>query len=260
MVGNIMRLDELVNQYYNQLNENDIYIWNYISSHKKECEKLAIDHLAYKCNVSRTTILRFAQKLSLKGYGELKVYLKLDNQMTKENTNNVNFLCNSYNDLMKSMSERDCTEIFEAFDNAKNLYVFGSGMVQSSIKKEIKRIFLLGKKIFYDISGYDEAKAIVKMTTQDDLCIVISVSGENEFTIDFTKELKIRNVKTISITKSKDNSLARLCDHNLYVSTPIIDGVSDKFKYESVTSYFMLIEILFLKYMEHKSAISKKED
>lgn len=38
-----MRLDELVNQYYNQLNENDIYIWNYISSHKKECEKLAID-------------------------------------------------------------------------------------------------------------------------------------------------------------------------------------------------------------------------
>ena len=83
MVGNIMRLDELVIQYYNQLNENDIYNWNYISSHKKECEKLAIDQLAYKCNVSRTTILRFAQKLSLKGYGELKVYFKIDNQMRK---------------------------------------------------------------------------------------------------------------------------------------------------------------------------------
>ncbi len=44
---------------------------------------------------------------------------------------------------MKSMSERDCTEIFEAFDNAKNLYVFGSGMVQSSIKKENKEDFFI---------------------------------------------------------------------------------------------------------------------
>ena len=57
-----MKLEELINQHYDHLNENDFYIWNYISKHKKECEKLAIDQLAYKCNVSRTTILRFAQK------------------------------------------------------------------------------------------------------------------------------------------------------------------------------------------------------
>ena len=75
-----MQLDELVNEHYRRLNENDLYIWNYISSHRKECEKLAIDQLAFRCNVSRTTILRFAQKISLKGYGELKVLLKMDNQ------------------------------------------------------------------------------------------------------------------------------------------------------------------------------------
>lgn len=78
-----MKLDELINKYHKQLNENDLYIWSYISKHRKECETLAIDQLAHKCNVSRTTILRFSQKLSLKGYGELKVYLKLDNEKSK---------------------------------------------------------------------------------------------------------------------------------------------------------------------------------
>ena len=72
-----MKLEELINKHYDQLNANDFHIWNYISNNKHECQKMAIDQLAYKCNVSRTTILRFAQKISLKGYSELKLYLKL---------------------------------------------------------------------------------------------------------------------------------------------------------------------------------------
>lgn len=54
-----MRLEELVNKNYQSLNENDLYIWNYIIHHRKECERLSIDDLASKCNVSRSTILRF---------------------------------------------------------------------------------------------------------------------------------------------------------------------------------------------------------
>ena len=103
-----MKLDELVNKHYGQLNENDLYIWNYIFSHRKECEKLTIDQLAFKCSVSRTTVLRFAQKLSLKGYGELKVFLKLDNQEAKENIGHVDMVCESYRRVIDSMKEKDC--------------------------------------------------------------------------------------------------------------------------------------------------------
>lgn len=76
-----MRLEELVNKNYQSLNENDLYIWNYIIRHRKECERLSIDDLASKCNVSRSTILRFSKRLGLKGYAELKVFLRIDNQM-----------------------------------------------------------------------------------------------------------------------------------------------------------------------------------
>ena len=101
-----MKLQELINKHYNTLNENDIYIWNYISNNKKECQNLAIDQLAYKCNVSRTTILRFAQKISLKGYSELKLYLKLENEIVNESNNKIKIVCNNYNELIKSISEK----------------------------------------------------------------------------------------------------------------------------------------------------------
>ena len=168
-----MKLDELVNKHYGQLNENDLYIWNYISSHRKECEKLAIDQLAFKCSVSRTTVLRFAQKLSLKGYGELKVFLKLDNQEAKENIGHVDMVCESYRRVIGSMKEKDCTDIFRKFDQAKNIYVYGIGMIQSSIKKELKRTFMMSGRLIYDLSGYEEAERLLSIVTEDDLFIII---------------------------------------------------------------------------------------
>ncbi len=255
-----MKLDELVNKYYKNLNENDLYIWSYISKNRKECERLTIDQLAHKCNVSRTTILRFAQKLSLKGYGELKVYLKLDNEKTQEAIDNVEIVCDTYTEVIKNIKEKDYIEIFKAIDKAKNLYVYGIGMVQSSIKKEIKRIFLTAGKVFYDLSGYSEADAIVNIANSNDLFVIISMSGENEYILDFSKNLNIRNVPIISITKLKDNSLARLSDYNLYISTALIPKISNDIDFESLTSYFILIEILFLKYIEYKTQKEKEEE
>lgn len=253
-----MKLDTLVNKYYGQLNDNDLHIWKYISSHKRECERMTIDQLAYKCSVSRTTILRFAQKLSLKGYGELKVYLKLDNEKSTENTNNLDFICNSYYEVIKNMREIDCTEIFNKIDIARRLYVYGIGMVQSSIKNEIKRTFLSGNKIFYDIGNYSEARSVTRVVSSGDLCIIISVSGENKALLEIAKELKMKDVTIISITKLKENSLARLSDFNLYINIATINDFSCNNDYESVTSYFVLIEILFVRYMEYKNQNYKK--
>lgn len=52
-----MKLDDLVNKYYSDLNLNDLYIWRYILGHKKTCENMSISELAEHCNVSKTSIL-----------------------------------------------------------------------------------------------------------------------------------------------------------------------------------------------------------
>ncbi|WP_455542771.1 MurR/RpiR family transcriptional regulator [Intestinibacter sp.] len=252
-----MRLDELINKHYSSLNENDFYIWDYISKHKKECEKLAIDQLAYKCNVSRTTILRFAQKISLKGYSELKIYLKLENEEAKDNTNEMDTLCDNYYKVIKSIKEKDCTEIFKKLDSARNIYVYGIGMVQSSIKKELKRLFMTTGKYFYDLSGYKEAEFCLNSVDSNDLFILISVSGENKFVNDFAAKLKVKNIPIISITKLKENNLSKISDYNLYISALTLDDEINGISYDFVTSYFLLIEILFFKYLEYKKREAK---
>ena len=68
----------------------------------------------------------------------------------------------------------------------------------------------------------------------------------------------MKDVKLISITKLKENSLARLSDFNLYIDTATINDFSSNSDYESVTAYFILIEILFIKYMEYKNQKGKK--
>lgn len=252
-----MNFNELINRHYNTLNDNDLIILDYIKNNRKKCENLSIEELAKKCNVSRTTILRFAKKLSLKGYSELKLYLKLENKKEKTINNNINLVCNTYKQAISYIKEKDCSYIFKSIDDAKNIYLIGFGMVQSSIKKELKRIFMVAGKMFYDISGYNEAEMIINNANTDDLFILISVSGENKFVLKCAKNLNIKNIKSISITELKDNSLAHTSTYNLYISSASLCYSLNNINYNSVVSYFILIEILFLKYIEYKNILKE---
>lgn len=126
-------------------------------------------------------------------------------------------------------------------------------MVQSSIKKELKRIFMTAGKIFYDLSGYKESDISLNIANSEDLFIIISVSGENKFLIDFASQLQVRNIPILSITKLKENTLSQMSDYNLYISSVTFLETINEMSYESVTSYFILIEILFLKYIEYEN-------
>lgn len=96
-----MKLEELVNNNYNKLNENDLYILKYILNNKKKCCDLGINEIAKKCNVSRTTILRFVQKLGFKGYSEFRVYLKW--QEEENNYNESDYMEKLYSDLNENI-------------------------------------------------------------------------------------------------------------------------------------------------------------
>ena len=50
---------------------------------------ISIHELAKSCCVSSTTIVRFAQKLGLDGFGELKAILKMEEQETPHYNSNV---------------------------------------------------------------------------------------------------------------------------------------------------------------------------
>lgn len=67
-----MQLEELVNQYYDDLNENDLMIWKYILAHKKECCEISIDELSKRCNISRQQFQDLAKRYLLRDFVNLR--------------------------------------------------------------------------------------------------------------------------------------------------------------------------------------------
>ena len=247
----IMRLEELMNQYSNRLSENDYYIWSYVEKHKKQCENMTIEELAKKCNVSRTTILRFTKKLSLKGFGEFKVHLKMENDDKKKDASKAVKVCMAYEEMMQEIVQQDFQEIIELIYHANRVFVFGTGMLQRTVAKEFKRLFYFANKNFYDFNGNTEYETVAQYINEKDLVLIISTSGEGEAAIDFAKKVKIKGVPIISITKQKKNPLAEISNYNLYISTTTVEQHMYKGRYESMTSYFILSEMLFLRYLEY---------
>ena len=247
-----MRIEELVNRNYSRFSESDKAVWKYIVDHREECAGLAIGAMAKKCCVSRTAVMRFAQKLGLHGFAELKVYLKLDGEKTKP-VDMIDQVCQTYTNVATSMRNKNCDDLVAAMDRAKQIYICGEGMVQTSIKHEFKRIFMSAGKMLYDVPSGQELFNMMHIMSSDDLCILISVSGENEKMVQTARQLRVRGTTLLSITKNRENTLAHLCDYQLYVEAAELVDTPIHWQYESTSSYFILIDILFFKYLDYQN-------
>lgn len=245
-----MRIEELINAHYNELNENDIHIWQYIMTHRKECERLSIEELASRCYVSRTTVMRFAQRIGLRGYAELKFYLKMDSQSDKAEQIGVEHFYNRYNRFLLSLKEKNMTKAIEMISNANNLYVYGTGIVQNSAASELKRVFLEVGKLINVLRSFQDLSVFEKHINEGDGVILISFSGENKRAIDFAKKLRAKNVAIIAITSYKENTLSHLADEAFYIDAPQMKNPWGS-NHDGLAGFFLLIDFLVVKYIEY---------
>lgn len=245
-----MKLDELVNRHFTSLKQNDLHIWKYISNHKKECCNLTIDELAEKCNVSRSSILRFSQRISLKGYSELKVYLKWDEQKTAMQKDLVESYCGTISRLIENYGKLDFTEICKMIYKSKKVFLYGTGALQRTVAKEMRRIFLSAHEHFYMIDGVDELDALFNTLTSEDLVFMISLNGQSDNAKSFAQHLNLKGIPFISMTRIKDNEIAHYSSQSIFVDTPELN-LGTASPYLVLDLYFILADILFLNYIQY---------
>lgn len=246
-----MAVADLVKMNYGRLNENDIYIWNYIDGHREECCQCTIEELARKCNVSRTTILRFAKKLSMDGFSELKIHLKMEQgeRLPRADKGTIKMVCDDYRKKIDEMEKTDYSEICKLIYEAKRVFVYGSGAVQSFVAKEFKRAFLSAKVCMYQIEGMQaEQDLIANVLQEGDLVIIVSLTGESNHVTRFAKVLNMKGIPIISMTKLKNNTLAQMSTESLYINTSNIATTYIE-NYETTTLFFMAVELLLIKYL-----------
>lgn len=253
-----MRLDELVNQNYQKLNENDLLIWRYIQEHKKECCSISVEDLAAKCCISRTTISRFTQKLSFDGFREFKMHLKLEcetDQVKKEVL--LDDICMNYVKCIENARDTDMQEICEHIYHAKRLFVFGTGEAQNTAAKMMRRLFMNAKRFFVTLYGRNELMMALEDAGEEDFVMMISLSGENPLAIEALKKLKGRGTYTVSLTRLSNNTSARLCDKNLYITTDNLMNIGNV-SLETSSSYFNVVELLCVKYLMYLEQMEER--
>lgn len=248
-----MRLEELVGRNYDKLNDNDLHIWKYILRHQEACKKMSIQDLASACNLSHTTVLRFARKLGLDGYSELKLCLKwADEKETEIGLEEIDLCCEDINRTMAYIRKRDCSDLFELFDRSEHIYAYGTGQVQKSAAEEMKKNFIYLNLEIVNLDGEAEMRIMLNYSGEKDLFLLFSHSGENPFALEIAEKLKKKGSSIVSITRVGNNKLSRISDVSLFFYNHLVKTDNWDNELYMTSQYFMISELLMLKYMEYR--------
>lgn len=249
-------LDEIVLKHSASLGPTDQLIWKYIYNHKKECAKMSIYELAEACNVSRTTVLRFAQKISLSGFSELKALLKLEasQRPAYDGTDVIDEISLQYQHVMEDIRKKDFSEINRLIYEANRIIGYGTGTIQKNVLGEMKRLFAGSGEFISEYTGGDELEFIIQNLKKGDLLIIVSLSGETPTVLKNLHRLQAMEIPIISITQFNDNTLARESTENIYVATQLFHLYAGEkpYPYTSMTVYYAVVEIIFLQYQLYK--------
>lgn len=220
-----MRLEELINQHYDYLSETDLTIGKYVLENKNIIGQLGINEIAINSHASKSSVLRFAQKLGFSGYSDFKNYLKWreGNKIVSSSEKNlVEQIVFDVTKTLEYLSVVDLEPIFEAIENSRQIYVISTGVAQQNQAAELQRLFLLIDKPVQIIPGTvhaNEYKRIIERLNEDDLLFLFSLSGENPNLQGILDIPELKGTKIISVTNFKSNWLSGHADFNLYASS-----------------------------------------
>lgn len=247
-----MEIDRLLNLTYDTLSENEKYVCHYLSGHLYECCSKSIETFARDCHVSKTMLVRFAQKLGFSGYSAMKAQIKLDlHERISDADSLLNHITSSYHKMMDELLKKDLTRFFSLLEHSQRVFVFGSGSSLVRVAGEMKRIFLPVREMIH-LQGHDICHALYEIARPQDVVILISLSGESDAVISLAQKLRTHHVPTVSITRLKSNTLASLCEEKLYIASTRMT-ISPGVEYETTTPYYILIEFLYLSYQNYLS-------
>ena len=245
-----MTLEKLINTHAEYLNDTDLYIWKYIAAHKRECSRMSIEEMAQVCNVSKSTIIRFAKKIALTGFSHLKIKLQDETSQNQSQQENLSVKRRLSCYIDEDITEVDFDKINKMIHDARRIFIYASGHVQQNAVNEIIRLFTYADVHMFEIKGYDECDIIMKNIQKGDLFIIVSLSGETKRVVDIAQRLHMYKIPLISIARLKNTPLAQLSNENIYIS-PLVLPTGLSTEYTSMAGFFVMAELWFISYTKY---------
>ena len=228
--------EKLQNREY--FSDIDSRIADYILDMEERLRDTSVRKMARELYVAPSTIIRFCQKVGYEGFNDLREdYLKEVEYLSSHfKSLDPNFPFDKGDKEITAAGKievlyeeilRDCRSLLtpeilkkavDVIDRATEIYAFTLGPQMGLVEIFQDKMARVGKMVhacsrigegYYEASCCQETAAF----------IIISYTGETEIGLKITKKAKERGIPTIAITYYGNNSLSKVCDVCLYVST-----------------------------------------
>lgn len=207
--------------------ELEFGLYNYITNNTKEVAYMRIRDLSNETHVSTTSILRFCRKLGFDGFTEFKLQLKqhLANKEDKALVSTKSTLTEFLERTLNQEYDEKINKIASTLVAAQSILFIGIGT--SGILAEYGARYFSGLKRFA-LHIKDPFFPIYHTSLKDSVAIILSVSGETDYTINLTNQVKERGCSIVSITNQPDCTIAKMSDFNLsyYVTQESIGDIN----------------------------------
>ncbi|MEY8748439.1 MurR/RpiR family transcriptional regulator [Bacillales bacterium AN1005] len=249
-----MQLENLINERYSSFSEGELAIAGYILKNKEIIHQLSINQLASKSLTSKSSVLRFAQKLGFSGFTELKNFMKWGNYFSQNPDVKSNLgeqIVKSVTNTVEILKNQSLHEIFQTIENSEHIYIIGTGWAQQNQASEMQRMFLgIGKEMQVLPFGHTSLYQImIERMCEKDLLIVFSGSGNNPVLKEALTTPILKNVKILGITANANNWLM---DHSTFSLYANIDSPTTVTSIYSLYSpIHVIIEMLVYSYVEY---------
>lgn len=199
---------------FTSFTEGDTEIYNTLLENADKMHQLTIRDIAELSYTSRSSVLRFVQKLGFRGFSDFKYSINWDDKPveTKDFTSS---LVDEVRKLEQSLTPDKINQFTQLIKEASLICLIATGEDQNIQMKNFGR-FLLKKGIISSQLQLNPNSEITKLVldklNQDSLLIICSASGNSKLVRKYITPIFENEVKTIAITGFVNSWLAENAD------------------------------------------------
>jgi RpiR family glv operon transcriptional regulator len=229
-------LEAIVSRHFTNFTESDQQIYDYLLQNSAKVQSMTINDLAKQSFTSKSSVLRFTQKLGFKGFSDFKYSIDwFSTQVTKKNLHHP--LSTEMIAIENTLTEGKISKLNRLMKNTKLICLAATGEDQAIQMKNFAR-FLLKKGIMSTQLKFNPNSEITKLVldkmTQEQLLVVFSSSGNSRFIKQYLTPVLDKQVPIVAITASSHSWLEEIAEltFSLHISAkndellPYISGLS----------------------------------
>jgi RpiR family carbohydrate utilization transcriptional regulator len=244
---------------YHTLSSVQKVIADYIFTHISDVSLLPISELAAKCDTSETTVMRFLRKLDFDSYQVFRVkiaqeiphehlesiYGEIDRgdaiEMLVEKV--VASTARSIQDLQQMITSEDIRKAVVLMKSAKNILFIGIGSSSFIAFDAYHKFLRLGMRVTASADCH-LMNIMASQTTDKDLVVAVSHSGESRDILDCVKLAKKSNAGVIAFTSYRNSSITKYSDVVLLSS-----ATETKYRSDALVSRILQLVIIDILYV-----------